>query len=59
MSLGNKIIMRGYGEGRTQIITRGYEGGLLAIIPMIIINLIGKVMTTINFTGKEDQPPQP
>jgi len=57
--LGNKIIMRGYGAGRSQIITRGYEGRLLAIIPAIIIQFVGTAVRTINFWGKEDQPPAP
>jgi hypothetical protein len=48
----NKIITKGYGAGRQQIITRGYEGSLLLRVPAIIINLLGSAARVINLWGK-------
>jgi hypothetical protein len=53
MGVGNKIITRGFGAGRSQIITRGYEGRLVGIVPMVIINLVARFATTLNLRARE------
>lgn len=58
----NPIITRGYApdsDGPNLIVTRGYGISRLFITPSIIIDLVGRAMTTINLTGREDPPPQP